>query len=160
MLALAQPAEAKIVYTKSHVVINSANQQIYWLDLNHDGVGDFEFVAGYGTTQSGQVAGMHCVGTETGNVWGRTPYDSALPGGVEVGPKGRFGAHDGRMVSLSYFRGQSKFAGPWANGGRGVKNRYLGLRFKIKGQTHFGWARLSVTVVGQPPVNITGTLTG
>jgi hypothetical protein len=25
-----------------------------------------------------------------------------------------------------------------------VKNRYLGLRFIIKGETHFGWARLNV----------------
>jgi len=34
---------------------------------------------------------------------------------------------------------------PWVNGGKGVKNRYLGLKFKIKGKFHFGWARLTVT---------------
>lgn len=27
--------------------------------------------------------------------------------------------------------------GPWANGGRGVKNRYLDLKFKIKGKIDF-----------------------
>jgi len=30
--------------------------------------------------------------------------------------------------------------GNWKNS----KNRYLGLKFEIKGKTHFGWARLSV----------------
>jgi hypothetical protein len=35
-------------------------------------------------------------------------------------------------------------------------NRYLGLKFKIKGRIHFGWARLSV--VGRQ--RITATLTG
>jgi hypothetical protein len=35
-------------------------------------------------------------------------------------------------------------------------NRYLGLKFKIKGKIHFGWARLSV--VGRQ--RITATLTG
>jgi hypothetical protein len=43
--------------------------------------------------------------------------------------------------------------GPWAN----VKDRYLGLEFKIKGKIHYGWARLSVTV---SKTTITATLTG
>src|SRR5580692_11533978 len=40
VLALAQSAEAKIVYTKTHVVIGTNN--IYELDLNHDGLADFK----------------------------------------------------------------------------------------------------------------------
>jgi hypothetical protein len=43
--------------------------------------------------------------------------------------------------------------GPWAD----VQNRYLGLKFKIKGESHYGWARLNVQLNGGP---ITGTLTG
>jgi hypothetical protein len=39
-----------------------------------------------------------------------------------------------------------------------VKNRYLGVMFKIKGKIHYGWARLSVQV--QFPLTITATLTG
>jgi hypothetical protein len=35
--------------------------------------------------------------------------------------------------------------GPWMNGGKGVKNRYLGIKFQINGQFHFGWARITVT---------------
>ena len=38
---LAQPAEAKIVYTPAHLKIVSNPTGIYNLDLNHDGVNDF-----------------------------------------------------------------------------------------------------------------------
>jgi hypothetical protein len=34
--------------------------------------------------------------------------------------------------------------GPWG----GVNNGYLGLRFRIHGQVHYGWARLTVYVKG------------
>ena len=39
LLALAQPAEAKIVYTHIHHVISP--EGAFFLDLNHDGVQDF-----------------------------------------------------------------------------------------------------------------------
>jgi hypothetical protein len=39
MLVLAHPAEAKIVYTPTHVVIGLHDS--YKLDLNHDGIADF-----------------------------------------------------------------------------------------------------------------------
>jgi hypothetical protein len=61
------------------------------------------------------------------------------------------------MVAVSTYREQSGFMGPWANGGKGVKKHYLGLRFDINGETHFGWARLNVSV---QPTNVTATLTG
>jgi hypothetical protein len=53
----------------------------------------------------------------------------------------------------------SGFKGQWANGGKGVKNRYLGLKFQINGKTQFGWARLTVKWSG-PPFNFAATLTG
>lgn len=33
----------------------------------------------------------------------------------------------------------------------GVSDKYLGLRFQIAGQTHYGWARLSVRATGELP---------
>lgn len=39
LLAMGQPSEAKIVYTKTHQVIGGNG--VYALDLNHDGVVDF-----------------------------------------------------------------------------------------------------------------------
>jgi hypothetical protein len=43
----------------------------------------------------------------------------------------------------------------WAN----VTNRYLALKFSIKGKVHFGWARLSVSCTPGTGA-VTGTLTG
>jgi len=63
------------------------------------------------------------------------------------------------MAGRAYHRYRSKhtsFFGPWANGGKGVKNRYLGLKFFVKGKVHYGWARLNVVARG----GIAGTLTG
>ena len=45
------------------------------------------------------------------------------------------------------------FFGAWQN----VTNRYLGIKFHISGHTHYGWARLSVTMGKFGPVV---TLTG
>src|SRR5580692_10290041 len=42
MLALAQPAEAKIVYTAAHIPIVQNGGPVE-LDLNHDGINDFQF---------------------------------------------------------------------------------------------------------------------
>ena len=52
---------------------------------------------------------------------------------------------------------QSNWTGPWVAGGKGVKNRYLGLKFKINGKFHFGWARLTVSTANK---RISATLTG
>jgi hypothetical protein len=52
--------------------------------------------------------------------------------------------------------------GVWAGKeGNGVKDRYLGLKFVILGEVHYGWARLSVTLEHQRQFgDVSGTLTG
>jgi hypothetical protein len=45
VLALAQPVEAKIVYTPAHRVIGPDMK--YLLDLNHDGLTDFTIANSY-----------------------------------------------------------------------------------------------------------------
>jgi hypothetical protein len=59
------------------------------------------------------------------------------------------------MVSITHFTtgGTSYVHGYWAN----VRNRYLGLKFQIAGQTHYGWARLSVQ---RKEFHLTAVLTG
>jgi hypothetical protein len=47
--------------------------------------------------------------------------------------------------------------GPWADDGKGVYDRYLGMKFKIKGKFHYGWARLTVRTYTK---SFTTTLTG
>ena len=45
--------------------------------------------------------------------------------------------------------GSAKWRGQWADGGQGVKNRYLGIKFMSGGRSHFGWARIAITI-GDP----------
>jgi hypothetical protein len=170
--ASAQPAEAKIVYTP-------ANEKIIGtvpLDLNHDGITDFKFLGtgrGLGHTYISYLSVMPATSQNTQNkIFGkkdikffkRTPQLAAadLTAGFLVGPQQlqsepagvKFMA--GNYLVLGTTASYSNFAGPWANGGHGVRGRYLGLVFVINGETHFGWARLSV---GGPNA-VTGLLTG
>jgi hypothetical protein len=143
MLALAQPAEAKVIYTKTHMVIPGAQQ--YYLDLNHDKITDFTIV-NFWTTQCPDScaqwlslkpsAGNSEIGSVTNNRgW---HFARALSKGSAVGPNGHFLAGTGFMAVAFSTQGS---VGPWRN----VTNRYLGLKFQIKGKTHYGWARLNVT---------------
>ena len=165
VLALTEPAHAKIVYT--HTDLKFGPRGTIFFDLNHDGINDFELVAAYG--QSGDTYGYAHLSvwpSPKNEVWGqvvRRPYASALHDQVRIGPKGRF-LSNGRLlmagVSGSTHIG-GYYYGLWAGqpGHRTVKDRYLGLRFIIKGKTHFGWARLRVTSAPFP-IGITATLTG
>ena len=54
----------------------------------------------------------------------------------------------------------AKWFGQFANGGKGVRDRYLGLKFVINGQTHYGWARFSVSIPNAKVLNYTAILTG
>ena len=144
-LALAVPIEAKIVYTPAHHVVTHGGS--YKLDLNHDGVTDFTLKVRFSTSCSGFISSLSvkpAAGNGAQGWTGLQPYAFALKGGARIGPADYF---PGREMASVHYRGS------WVN----VRNRYLGLRFKVKGQTHFGWARLSVQVQSQ---RVVGTLTG
>ena len=141
-MALAQPAEAKIIYTKTHLVI--AGEEQYNLYLNCDKIIDFTIVNFWSTTCPDSclqdlylkpAAGNSEIGSVTKSGW---HFAAAMKKGSVVGPKGHF--LGGSAVMQEAFSTQPS-AGPWIN----VTNRYLGLKFQIKGKTHYGWARLSVT---------------
>ena len=142
MLALAQPAEAKIIYTKTHMVIAGAEQ--YYLDVNHDKTTDFTIVNFWTTVcpdSCGQwlylkpAAGNSEIGSVTHSGW---HFAAAVKKGSAIGSKGHFLAGTGFMAAAF---STMPSVGPW----RSITNRYLGLKFAIKGKTHYGWARLSVT---------------
>jgi len=160
MLAVAQPAEGKIIYTKANKQIGP--KTTFHLDLNHDGVADFDLKDALATSSYGGIFGtLSALPDEKHNaVWGHTAfrkgYASALYAGVPVGPKGQFLRGAGFMAASSHSglrAGPWMCTGPWAD----VTNRYLGLKFTIKGETHFGWARLNVSCSN---ATVNATLTG
>jgi hypothetical protein len=141
VLTLNQSAEAKVVYTpaNTHIALDGSVP----IDLNHDGVVDFSLVLsqGYG----GQAHWLNVLPQVSGNAV-RSDGGAAAAGffGLPVGPGEKFATNSffGRGVFMAFFSSTalSTASGPWAN----ASNRYLGLKFLINGQTHFGWARVTV----------------
>jgi hypothetical protein len=144
LLASATPAAAKIVYTPANAYI--LPKGTLNLDLNHDGIADFQFSNHLSVFSGGRNSTLKVLPQSQRNaIWGTGTYASALAGGVEIGANKHLQSFHNLMVkmttfSISFFSLRSK--GPWAD----VTRRYLGLKFSIKGKIHYGWARLNVTV--------------
>lgn len=167
VLALGQSSQGKIVYTPAHIRINHSTV----LDLNHDGSNDFTFT-GFHTSHraargihntyfNSTNAALSILGAGSANhVLGGPSYASALKAGLTIGSSGNFAAK--KIVRAHDINGSSFLNGgygPWAgSNGLGIQNRYLGLKFTINGQTHFGWARLNVKIA--PDAFIQATITG
>jgi len=158
LLALAQPSGAKVVYTKTHQVIGTNGT--YDLDLNHDGIVDF-IIHEWGATLGARsiLTKEAWLNAVQGRGMGFTEFASALKPGAWIGSSQRFiksGYNGEKMAAIRYNTesGGTYVTGPWVN----VKNRYLGLQFQIRGQTHYGWARLSVQIGGQGHVIWTAPL--
>ena len=161
LLALVPPSEAKIVYTPTHHVIGP--NHTYQLDLNHDGTTDFTLGYNFNATTSGSVRSVYASAASGNGVEGTAGSHrflaAALKRGTRIPNRRRFSQTNAQMAyecdgfaGVSCFRTTS-FRGNWVN----VTNRYLGLRFKIHGKTHYGWARLSIQWVNG---SFTATLTG
>jgi hypothetical protein len=142
VLTWAQPAEARIVYTAANIDITQ-NGGLISFDLNHDGIPDFGLSNIY-THSSFQASGLLKVlqAQSANEVWDVTSKGvlcaAALPKGVRVGPKGHFRKDPTSGLAMAFSNMEGTYFGPWRN----VKQDYLGLKFVIKGKTHFGWARL------------------
>src|SRR5258708_4840844 len=139
ILAVSQAAEAKIVYTPANTEISATSS-----DLNHDGIADF-IITFHSLSHTTVLTNAPLAG---GNSIRSGSHGEAAAGffGVPVGPGEKFRSGSGGTYGWGVFMAAAfeysvtSFGGPWAN----AVNRYLGLKFVIAGQTHYGWARLSV----------------
>jgi hypothetical protein len=139
LLAISQSAEAKVIYTST----NSKVEPSVSIDLNNDGIVDFtvhNFDPPFGHSIwlfAQPAAGNFVRGFDNGADVGFF--------GVPNGPAGFFATgssyfKQGVFMAKFFQYSHSSFTGPWA----GVTNRYLGFKFLIDGQVHYGWARVSV----------------
>jgi hypothetical protein len=129
MLALAQPARGEVIVTKKTIPVLGPT----YLDINNDGVNDFEFYNFFSFGSSSVVV-------KDGAVVG-TFYASALVRGAQIGPTAHFDSGSFAVIERGIGYGRS-FKGHW---GDNPKNRYLGVRFSMNGETHYGWVRLTIT---------------
>jgi hypothetical protein len=146
LLAVVPHASAKVVYTPTHIVFDAGSVPI---DLNHDGVTDFvlsiyKFLL---TSRSGgdgvrmQVVAAAKNGVLCSGSSGYPPL--ALKAGYRIGPFERYGSFDRRgapAVNVVDLKDETYVGGPFANAG----DRFLGLKFTLNGETHYGWALIRV----------------
>lgn len=190
LIAIARSAEAKIVYTPGKIPIGVDGGPIF-LDLNHDGKVDFILSNIFQTPTSDGFPSFATLlvsasGVTRNQVLGRGTKShkvgllaSALPAGYSVGAKKTrfqksptvlmerlvvdFFPYE-RMAKMYYYCStwppgcESYKSGQWLY----KKNRYLGLKFVVKDEIHYGWARATVTRTSKRfgDNSITATLTG
>jgi hypothetical protein len=163
----AQPIEAEIVYTPTNITINSGHS--LFIDLNHDGMNDFEVyntlvrtTTFYGIVTACPALGVSGDGNRGADIakngadFGQY-FAARLSYGASIGPALRFA----RPAIVTREILSTTDACMFLSAGGNWLNRFhpsygfLGFRFLIAGQTHYGWARLSV-----PLATTTATLHG
>ncbi len=167
MLALAQPAQGEVVITKKTIPIPVSSYffpppKPVLLDLNHDGVNDFSFSLYSFAYHSFQID-LTVRALDGGDVVGAANkeggfYASALAHGAKIGTSAHFSSKGVADIErASGFEASSKYSrhlyGDWGNN---PVNRYLGVKFLINGETHYGWVRLTVTT---QPKGFSATIT-
>jgi hypothetical protein len=165
VLSLAQPSKADIIYSHANVSIGPNSE--FSLRLTRNGPADFTFSNSYGVRTNGgfvSARGHLQVGGNLPNASvifarsGSNDYAAALARGARIGPDGQFT----RGIGI----GNAAFCGgcypeQFFDYGSFLNTRaYLGLRFPIGGQEHYGWANLSVSTGGEFDSQIAATLSG
>ena len=155
VLGVARPAEAEIVFTPAHAVIGIRTG--YALDLTNSGTTDF-ILHGTSSFNCSTVFSSLLAKPAFNNAVEGADYlglnmAKALAAGQRIGSSQRF-VNQGRngvlMGAAIYSPGGGQYRGNWIH----VVNRYLGLKFQINGQMHFGWARLTVKLSLQAPMQV------
>jgi hypothetical protein len=146
-LLAAPDAVAEIRYTPVHILV--APGATYWIDFNHDGTNDFGLhrrsFAGVGSillAVPGDPGVNEVVQAASGG-----DSAAALTVGAAIGPNQKFAsrtsyAYGGFFMALAgSFASGTLFKGPWKD----QINKYLGLKFVVGGEFHYGWVRMTVT---------------
>jgi hypothetical protein len=148
IMALAQPSAAEVVYTPAHLTVPRGGALA--LDLNNDGITDFtiqSFNSSCGRPPlQCRIQILYVSPNEQNGVWVTNNENAlALTVGEKVGSGDTFATGYARMIHCNINTSSEYLSGQWF----GVRNLYLGLSFSIAGQTHYGWARMSVSDGGE-----------
>ena len=151
LMAATPPAEAKIVYTAANITI-PANESVK-LDINKDGVADFSlYFYAYGARRvplgyfdEALVIDPVKAGNE---VWGITSSKggacaAALPAAAKVGAGAAFTPNE--LLLFGTAGTAYSIPDPRCPFGNLPRGAFLGLKFLINGETHYGWAHVALT---------------
>ena len=139
-------ADAQIVYTDVNPdQVFSNDQDSFALDLNNDSITDF--VLRLGTLSAPVLNKVRIEAMGSNSVNATTGGGYVLPVALDLDDpvgNGNNWSNNNLMYMGLYFTSNSTplvATGNFLN----TSNKYLGLRFKISGQTHYGWARVDVS---------------
>jgi hypothetical protein len=155
MLTATQPAQAKIIFKSTNHTLTNGTLPIPVAGTHDFSLSDkFYIITGSWSTQLLNIN----AGGSASVVGGQSA--AALVKGAVIGAADKF--KNGKVLMAGAFCetqvSASTVFGPFAN----TTQRYLGLKFKLSGKVHYGWARFSKVTAsacnGGPAVS--ATLTG
>jgi hypothetical protein len=141
VLALARPADAEVVVTTVNQIVGRDGH--YAIQLNHEGAVEFVIANSVrgGTSHFFYFKDRMAIAALAGAKVATSEGDAAcLTLGQGIGA-GNAWKDKSILLESTYTLSTGVYsAGHWFR----KDNRYLGLQFQINGQTHYGWARVSV----------------
>ncbi len=160
MLALVQPAAGEVVVTRKTIQIplSSLGVEGVGISFANNGVNDVKLILSSFSIFGANGNALKAVNSSQGQgVLGhnvdRVSWASALAPGAKIGPSANFVSAPGCGGTYFSYCGVRLAATHTSTfGSRGVggpfagdpKTAYLGVRFLIDGETHYGWVRLTV----------------
>ncbi|SDI37941.1 T9SS type A sorting domain-containing protein [Winogradskyella thalassocola] len=134
----------QIIYTDVDPDFTGGVTINYGLDLDNDGTVDFNILAG-ATYSSGNFVQISNASISSNSILGSQPsfvYPFALDNGAAIS------SAQTSFYSVGTLNYGSCYGGVGGSNWCGVTDKYLGLRFQIAGNTHYGWAKLDVSASG------------
>lgn len=155
LLTSSLPAHAEIIFKPTNISLHAGNS----FPITIEGATQFTLTDKfYIITGSFSTALLSATAGVSAAVVGHNEQASALKAGAAIGPPNQFQA--GKALLAGAFRetqiSQSVVFGQFAN----TTNRYLGLKFSLHGQTHYGWARFSKVNATANSPSVIAILTG
>jgi hypothetical protein len=146
LTAIGGQAFGQIVYT--NIPDSTFSNDTYYLDLNKDGIVDFEiynysYVSASSSYRANYISANgsnEILATNTFFSSYNFPAAIALNSGENIEVNPGFWSTSGILFGEGTYSGYSNKVGKW----QGAVDKYVGLKFKVDNNTHYGWARLDV----------------
>lgn len=150
-LVSASGATAQIVYTDITDLAHPGNEIGVGLDLNNDGNFDFAIFSADTISATTTVRTRYTVVAP----YGTAAASNAIAGEAPSGFDYALALNSGDMIdnTLNWIAATNTMAynvdssNPYNENWNGVTDKYLGLKFVVGGNTHYGWARMDVQAV-------------
>jgi hypothetical protein len=142
VVAVGGTAEAQIIYTDVNPDQTWTADHQLDLDLNSDGITDFTFLIGVGAGRNAlRVApeiGNEMLGSLQGNFF--YPFAMNLNQPINDAQTIWNGTKNGGYMTMAWVYTAGGSYGNWLN----ATDKYIGLRFFVGANLHYGWARFTV----------------